>query len=230
MSSLRNSVKRRAHKERAQPGYRKKYGLLEKHKDYVLRARDFHRKEETINLLRQKAADKNPDEFYYKMINSKSVGGIHRPQSTAKQYTHEELQLMKTQDIGYVLNKVQSEQKKVERLRAVLHSLDQPQSNKHVYFADDREEVKDLKELLSSRQLDDRPTVLLPKRIRKKQEAAYKELEERIERLAKMRSIVMTMTFQKELMGKGRKRKLHTDEIVTPSEIPVYKWRRERKK
>ena len=40
-SSLRNAVKRKTHKERAQPKGRKRLGLLEKHKDYVLRARDF---------------------------------------------------------------------------------------------------------------------------------------------------------------------------------------------
>ena len=34
MSSLRNAVKRVTHKERAQPAARKRFGLLEKHKDY----------------------------------------------------------------------------------------------------------------------------------------------------------------------------------------------------
>ena len=48
MSSLQNAIKRRTHKERAQPAARAKFGLLEKHKDYVERAKDFHRKENTI--------------------------------------------------------------------------------------------------------------------------------------------------------------------------------------
>lgn len=34
MASLRNAVKRVEHKERAQPSSRRKFGLLEKHKDY----------------------------------------------------------------------------------------------------------------------------------------------------------------------------------------------------
>jgi hypothetical protein len=66
-SSLRNALKRTTHKERAQPcapqpgrrqaaealtaccrSERKRFGLLEKHKDYVLRAKDYHRKEDAI--------------------------------------------------------------------------------------------------------------------------------------------------------------------------------------
>ncbi|KAF2293176.1 hypothetical protein GH714_038758 [Hevea brasiliensis] len=111
MSSLRNAIPKRAHKERSQPHSRKKYGLLEKHKDYVVRAKAFHKKEETLRRLKEKAAFRNPDEFYFKMIKTRTVHGVHRPESQANKYTHEELMLMKTQDIGYVLQKLQSEKK-----------------------------------------------------------------------------------------------------------------------
>lgn len=67
MSSLRNSLHRRNHKERSQLSSRAKLGFLEKHKDYVLRARDYHSKQDRINRLRQKAAERNKDEFYFGM-------------------------------------------------------------------------------------------------------------------------------------------------------------------
>ncbi|KAJ7529110.1 hypothetical protein O6H91_15G034400 [Diphasiastrum complanatum] len=229
MSSLRNAVKRRTHKERAQPGERRKYGLLEKHKDYVLRAKDFHRKEQTLQNLREKAASRNPDEFYFKMISSNITGGIHRPKSEAKQYTHEELQLMKTQDIKYVLNKAQAEKKKVERLQATLHSTDQQPGNTHLYFAEDGEEAKKLR-LTMFCKTEAVSKATLPKRIKKARDASYRELRERAERFEKLSNVITTMGLQRELMGKGRKRKLRENEITVPSELPVYKWRRERKK
>ncbi|GJM92800.1 hypothetical protein PR202_ga09300 [Eleusine coracana subsp. coracana] len=138
MSSLRNAIPRRAHKERAQPESRKKFGLLEKHKDYVVRAKAYHRKEETIRKLKEKAAFKNPDEFYFKMIKTKTVDGIHRPKPEANKYTEEELMLLKNKDMGYILQTIQSEKKKVEKLSSVLHELDSKRPNKHIYFAEDR--------------------------------------------------------------------------------------------
>lgn len=72
-SSLRNSLHRRNHKERSQLLNRERLGILEKHKDYVLRARDYHSKQDRITRLRQKAADRNKDEFYFGMNNEKTV-------------------------------------------------------------------------------------------------------------------------------------------------------------
>eukprot|EP00250_Pteridium_aquilinum_P006145 c16119_g1_i1 orf=236-934(+) len=232
MSSLRNAVRRREHKERSQPSVRQKYGLLEKHKDYVLRARDFHRKEDAIKKLKEKAATRNPDEFYFKMINSKTIDGVHRPQTTDQKYTQEELLLMKTQDIGYVLCKAQSEQKKVERLQAALHSFDQAPVNKHMYFAENGEAAREMRPLVMSEQPQGHGVgTKLPKRIKKLRDGAYKELQERTERAAKLRSMVMVMGMQKELMGKGRKRKLNSSEDLSTSEAaPVYKWHKERKR
>ncbi|XP_058089067.1 probable U3 small nucleolar RNA-associated protein 11 [Magnolia sinica] len=89
-------------------------------------------------MKKEKVAFRNPNEFYFKMIKTRTVDGIHRPESEANKNTQEELMLMKTQDIGYVLQKVQSEKKKIERLSSMLHSLDNQLPNKHVYYAEDR--------------------------------------------------------------------------------------------
>ena len=72
MSSLRNSLHRRNHKERSQLSHRQRFGILEKHKDYVLRAQDYHSKQDRIKRLRQKAADRNKDEFYFGMSRQRT--------------------------------------------------------------------------------------------------------------------------------------------------------------
>ena len=68
--SLRNVVKRKTHKERSQPKARKNFGLLEKKKDYKLRAQDYHKKEDRLKKLRLQASLRNPDEFYFKMVKA----------------------------------------------------------------------------------------------------------------------------------------------------------------
>ncbi|KAF3791437.1 putative U3 small nucleolar RNA-associated protein 11 [Nymphaea thermarum] len=201
MSSLKNVIHRRIHKERSQPESRKKFGFLQKHKDYVLRAQDFHKKEETIRKLKEKAAFKNPDEFYFKMVNTRTVDGVHKSENRANKYSAEELLMMKTQDMGYVLQKAQSEKKKIERLSSTLHYLGNHPASKHIYFADDR-----------------------------KTAASYEELESRKKRVHTLERMHMNMALQRELQKKGRKRKLRDDELVCPTDQPVYKWRKERKR
>ncbi|GAA5886521.1 hypothetical protein JCM3774_006014 [Rhodotorula dairenensis] len=71
-TKLKLNEQKRQHRERAQPAHRKRLGHLEKHQDYVKRARDFHSKEDRIQKLREKAAFKNKDEFYFGMIKSKT--------------------------------------------------------------------------------------------------------------------------------------------------------------
>lgn len=62
MSSLRNAVNRRVHRERGQLDERKnRYGLLEKKKDYRLRAQDHNRKKVQLKQLKKKAEDRNED-------------------------------------------------------------------------------------------------------------------------------------------------------------------------
>ncbi|KAK4770101.1 hypothetical protein SAY87_030633 [Trapa incisa] len=229
MSSLRNALPRREHKERSQPKARLRFGLLEKHKDYVVRAKAFHQKEQTLRKLREKASFRNPDEFYFKMIKTRTVDGVHKPESVANKYTPAELMLMKTQDIGYVLQKVQSEKKKIEKLSATLHSLNSQSTSRHVYYAEDREEAKEMQSK-TSKNVTLPTSEEIPEQIKRKVAASYRELESRRSRVKDLEKIYMEMALQKELQKKGRKRKLREDEIISPTSKPVYKWRPERKR
>ena len=101
-TTYRNLIRRREHQERSQPAARAKYGLLEKHKDYVQRAQNFHTKEKRLTDLRHRAAFRNPDEFYNKMVSSSTKDGIHRVESDRPSFTADELKLLKTQDTTYL--------------------------------------------------------------------------------------------------------------------------------
>ncbi|PHH82539.1 hypothetical protein CDD82_5642 [Ophiocordyceps australis] len=127
MSSMRNAVQRRVHRERAQPHERRRLGLLEKHKDYSLRAKDYNEKKEKLKRLRQKAADRNEDEFYFGMMSRKGPGssathgkgwkGTVAGDRGNKCLSVETVRLLKTQDIGYVRTMRQVVAKEVARLQ-----------------------------------------------------------------------------------------------------------------
>ncbi|KAJ8405051.1 hypothetical protein AAFF_G00329720 [Aldrovandia affinis] len=146
MSSFRKALKsqQRNHRERSQPGFRKHLGFLEKKKDYKLRADNYHKKQNTLTALRKKAAEKNPDEFYYKMVNTQLQDGVHMKTAEEEETTEEQKKLMRTQDIKYVEMKRVAEAKKIERLKSELHLLDAEgkQKNKHTFFMETKEKVK----------------------------------------------------------------------------------------
>eukprot|EP00534_Pseudo-nitzschia_fraudulenta_P014066 CAMPEP_0201245528 /NCGR_PEP_ID=MMETSP0852-20130820/48176_1 /ASSEMBLY_ACC=CAM_ASM_000632 /TAXON_ID=183588 /ORGANISM="Pseudo-nitzschia fraudulenta, Strain WWA7" /LENGTH=277 /DNA_ID=CAMNT_0047543357 /DNA_START=190 /DNA_END=1020 /DNA_ORIENTATION=+ len=124
MSSLRNAVKRIAHKERSQPVDRQHLGILEKKKDYKQRAIDYHRKEDRIKAMKQKVSMRNPDEFYFGMHNSKVESGKHRSDEDYRELSPELVKVMKDQDLSYVRMQKQKDMKKAEKLQASLHMLD----------------------------------------------------------------------------------------------------------
>ena len=104
--SLNNAAKsQKTHRERHQPFSRAHFGLLEKKKDYRLRAKDYNEKKEVLKSLRKKALNKNPDEFYFHMVNSKLTEGGHRDlvskKSEAKN-SEEQVKLLQTQDYKYI--------------------------------------------------------------------------------------------------------------------------------
>lgn len=163
MSSLRNAVKRITHKERSQPNASKNKGFLEKKKDYVVRAKDYHRKQNRLKSMKQKASMKNPDEFYFGMHNSqvdRGEDGKHRKTQRAQKKEFERrigtdtVRIMKDQDLSYIRMQKQSDIKKVEKLQSSLHCLDKNdndnitsasqtnQRNKHTVFVDSHANAK----------------------------------------------------------------------------------------
>ncbi|EGD79991.1 hypothetical protein PTSG_10269 [Salpingoeca rosetta] len=74
MSSFAKAQKagRKTHKERSQVSHRRKFGFLEKSKDWKLRREDFHFKQRRLKALAEKARNRNPDEFYFAMVNKRT--------------------------------------------------------------------------------------------------------------------------------------------------------------
>lgn len=98
---MRNAVTRRPHKERSQISSRAKWGLLEKHKDYSLRAKDYNTKKAKLNILSQKSKERHPDEFAFGMF-SQAQGKHGRRSQEEGRLSHDAVQLLKTQDAGYL--------------------------------------------------------------------------------------------------------------------------------
>ncbi|TIB32354.1 hypothetical protein E3P80_00530 [Wallemia ichthyophaga] len=122
-SSLRNAIRRRNHKERSQPLHRQKLGFLEKHKDYVKRARDYHSKRDRLTKLRQKAELKNKDEFYFGMVGKKTESGQHFQERGNTPLPNDLVKVLKTQDNGYIYLQRAINQKRIYKLVGNLSSL-----------------------------------------------------------------------------------------------------------
>ncbi|KAG9492905.1 hypothetical protein GDO78_001064 [Eleutherodactylus coqui] len=250
--AFRKALKSRQknHKERSQPGFRKNLGLLEKKKDYKLRADDYQKKKRTLDALRRKALERNPDEFYFKMISTKLQDGVHVLKQEPEVVTDEQLKVMRTQDIKYVEMKRVAESKKIERLKSELHLLDAEEKpkNRHTFFCDTKREVRNFdlaKKLDTAPELVDRvynrPTLetLHKKTIQgsttmnelqqlaKQRQLQYEILNQRIEREKKMFVISQKIQARKDLMDKRGKVKVKKE---TVNSAPVYKFKQERKR
>mmetsp|Transcript_13303 Transcript_13303/g.18770 ORF Transcript_13303/g.18770 Transcript_13303/m.18770 type:complete len:201 (+) Transcript_13303:54-656(+) len=138
VKKLRQSTR----KERSQPLKRKKLGLLEKHKDYVIRAKNFNQKRDKIQKFQQKAAMKNLDEFYFGMNSAKVKDGIHEYNEETTLDDDTKL-VLKTQDLTYLNMKSAVDAKKVERLQKNLHLLGSKPVNKHTIFLETQKDKND---------------------------------------------------------------------------------------
>ncbi|OQD78256.1 hypothetical protein PENDEC_c001G00102 [Penicillium decumbens] len=123
MSSMRNAVQRRNHRERGQLEGREKWGILEKHKDYSLRAKDYNAKKAKLKRLEEKARNRNPDEFHFGMMGDKDRtqgrhgrGTVGRDSAAARGLSHDAIKLLKTQDKNYLRTSAERIRREIERL------------------------------------------------------------------------------------------------------------------
>mmetsp|Transcript_6265 Transcript_6265/g.6472 ORF Transcript_6265/g.6472 Transcript_6265/m.6472 type:complete len:252 (-) Transcript_6265:232-987(-) len=245
-SAMRNAIKRVTHKERAQPSWRKNKGFLEKHKDYIVRAKDYKNKKSYLKNLRKKADNKNADEFYFKMNNTKLVKGVHQ-EVKGKPLDIATVKLLKSQDMGYIVHKKCIDDKKVQKLQNNLHHIGVAPTNSHKIFLDNEEEVEKfdlpthfqtlpeladrsynrpklstIDEYSSKLNISERNM----KRILNSKNNSYSELERRVDRVKKIEMVMKHLHTQRNIMGKGTKRKVQEEgEDGAPA---VYKWKQKR--
>jgi len=253
---LKRVVHKRVHLERHQPSTRKRLGYLEKHKDYVKRAKDWHRKEDHIKHLHEKAYFKNPDEYSMDMLLHKQTGGV-----TLKKKTHlgnDEIKLANSQDAKYVAMREQIDRLAVEKRKASLQFLDAERPNKHTIFVDDDDEdapsrgqsrapvkKRKLEDFDVAAHLDTHPSLLGRKanRLRSSQlqkksltdehdlseetRKAYRELVHRQSRAKNLRKVREELEMRNHLRSKGRRLKVAD---ATDDKPAQYKWFYERKK
>jgi U3 small nucleolar RNA-associated protein 11 len=206
----------RAHRERAQPSSRARLGLLEKHSDYLQRARDHHRKQDRLKALQVRAQYKNPNEFAFGMVKSAvAADGSHRDGPEKRALPTEVVRIMKSQDLSYVrlMKKVNE-----GRLRKLVAPAANSSSQRTTFY--DSEDEADI--LSTSENVHANMTL-------QKQSLTPGEVTEvkiRQERLSKLRIAERELENQRLLMGSGKRKKLGVDE----NGVSVFKWAPIRKK
>lgn len=124
-----HKMAQRLHRERRQPEHRKKFGYLEKKQDYKKRALDHQIKAKRIKKLKNKALDRNPNEFHFHMINSRIVDGVHQEvlkpmESAVREKIVKKEQLLDRYNKKLIANREKRENETVQK----------PTKRKHIIF------------------------------------------------------------------------------------------------
>lgn len=244
MARLVHNIQKKQHRERSQISERRHLGLLEKKKDYKLRAENYHAKEAKLKLLRKKAKERNPDEFYFGMHSTKTdehgIGYKENPLDIAeRELSADAKKLLQTQDATYVRTMRLKELRVIERMQAELMPK---ATGKHVIFVNSEKEQEEFdaadyfqtdKTLLNKRenrlkldQLGEKQTHTqeLDEGINKERVSRLKKLAAHIERERELAIVEQRLDLDRELAKSGEREKVVKDGKVT------YKWKAERKK
>jgi U3 small nucleolar RNA-associated protein 11 len=148
-TKMKNYVPRRTYRERGQLERRQHLGILEKNKDFKVRATDYKNKEAIIKNLSLKAQLRNPDEYYHKMNRMKKHDDSGEAQFDRKPLNKMEKtnqakarKIEENQNIALVNMKREIEKKKAERLGNNLHLIDFQKQNTHITFVNNLKEIK----------------------------------------------------------------------------------------
>jgi U3 small nucleolar RNA-associated protein 11 len=242
-SAFRKVSPRRTHKERAQPAKREKWGLLEKHRDYRERAQSYHRKQRRLKALRQRAAFRNPDEFYYKMISTNNHDGtISLPHPTkfrgadAKQDRH-----MRKLDAQTLQTKLAHEEAAFDRLAAefpcaaagvrALYSRRNgiASAGSHIRFFSSTDEPLSFRNDIASTSGQTRPLVddQLVNRQQRRNALVEEDLHRRAQHIQRLRTLVQQVWIECQVRGTGAKTKIRD---FNGKRAAIYRWRPERKR
>lgn len=248
MVRLVHNVQKKQHKERSQTLERARYGLLEKKKDYRLRAADYHKKQAAIKALKHKSQQYNPDEYYHAMTRKKTDDrGILITDRGNEILTVDQVKLLKSQDVNYVRTLRLNEVHKIEKLKL---ELDFKATGEHTVFVDSIEEQGALTpekffdtdaKLLGRRenrlkiaQLQTNEALIKQKSLENPEELLalqqeklkkYNLLEKRIQREQELLKVEQEMEKTRELMKNGSKKK-----IISSTGKALFKWKNERKR
>ena len=227
MGIFDNAVKRKTHKERGQLTGRKKLGILEKKKDYRLRARDFERKKKKIVELQKKADLRNEDEFYFAMKNSKTVNGVHSLDRSKPENSAVSAKLAQKLDKGFLETKLAQEKHQLEKMKNNLHFIGVNSTDmtpKQTIFVDSDDELSDVNNLQAEME---KTKIPLSKKGSKFTEKAYAELLKRKSRVETLANAVQHIELKKNIQSKGRRYKVADPEGDRPAR---YRWAQERKR
>ena len=164
--------------------------------DHVFR--DYQSKTKRLKELRKQALDKNPDEFYFHMINSQLKDGRHYEKNNVSEFTEDQLKIIQSRDLRYIEYKRSCEMAKIEKLKSTLHLIhvDEKPQNKRLVFTDDGKPKK-VKAKTSKLVSDEDLSLGDPGW--KERKKAYRELQKREDRLKQLTILSQKMSLKQHL-------------------------------
>lgn len=245
MTRLVHNVQKKQHKERSQVALRQRYGILEKKKDYRLRADDYHKKQAALKVLKEQAANYNPDEYYHAMTRKRTDADGIQLEDGNECMTVDQVKLLKLQDINYVRTMRLHESKRVaaEKQNVIINGsgkhtvfvdLEQAQEmfDPATYFDTDASMVERRQNRIRRDQLELNTGVIttdVSPEVRKKQQqeklTLLKQLKQRLERERQLREVEHAMDMKQELLKKGNKKK-----VIGPDGKASFRWKQIRKR